>query len=306
MRRFFILLAVPALLAASCSVDEEAAAPAPVAITSTTSATTTFAPSAILDEITLEVDGESRRYTLFVPASVADPAPLVIDLHGLSESADEQEARSSMRVKAAAEGFVVAQPRGRSAIPYWESSAEGTAVTGDVAFLRAVVDDVALQVSIDRARVYATGLSNGGGMANRLACEAADVFAAVAPVAGAYTQHEVCAPVRPVPMMIFHGDADPVVPYAGVGELFPPIDDYAAAWGARNECSAQEERQVTDDVIERTWSGCAGNAPVTLYIVEGGGHGWPGSTRPEAALVTTGSISATDLIWGFFAAHPMT
>ena len=85
--------------------------------------------------ITLAVDEEARSYTLFVPAGLeGKPASLIVDLHGLSESADKEEARSGMRRKAMEEGFVVVQPEGRSALKYWESSAAAAAVTGDVAF----------------------------------------------------------------------------------------------------------------------------------------------------------------------------
>ena len=143
-------------------------------------------------------------------------------------------------------------------------------------------------------------------MANRLACEAADMFAAVAPVAGAYTQHEECDPVRPVPMMIFHGDADPVVPYNGAGELFPPVEDFAAGWAVRNGCDTEpDDSVVAPDVTERRWAECDAGADVVLYIIDDGGHGWPGTARPGAEAVTTDSISATDLIWEFFEAHPL-
>jgi polyhydroxybutyrate depolymerase len=257
--------------------------------------------------MTLDVGGELRTYVLFVPPGIGGgPAPLVVDLHGLSESADKEEERSGMRLKAAEEGFVVVQPEGRSALKYWESSAAGTAVTGDVAFIRGVVDDVGSMFDIDPRRVYATGLSNGGGMANRLACEAADLFAAVAPVAGAHTQYNICEPGRPVPMVIFHGDADQVVPYTGVGELFPPIDAYAAGWAERNGCDPEPaESGVAADVTVRTWTECDAGADVLLYVIEGGGHGWPDSGKPTAETNSTQSISATDVIWDFFTAHPL-
>jgi polyhydroxybutyrate depolymerase len=305
------VLAAAAFLLGACAAGDratEVTTAAPAASTQSSSANPgDGARTPAAQTITLDVDGETRRYTLLVPQDLgATPAALVIDLHGLSESADEEDERSGMRRKATEEGFVVAQPEGRSALKYWESSAAAAAITGDVAFLRAVVDDVSSMVPIDPNRVYATGLSNGGGMANRLACEAADVFAAVAPVAGAHTQDEDCDPVRPMPMLIFHGDADRVVPYTGVGELFPPIDEYASRWAIRNRCDpVPEESRIAVDVVERRWIGCEARADVVLYIVEGGGHGWPGTTRPEGALVTTASISATDLMWEFFEAHPL-
>lgn len=282
------------------------AAPAP---TTTVTTPTTAAPDpgsgvGFDQDVRLVVDGEARRYHLYVPDSVDSPAALVVDFHGLAGTAAEQDELSGMRAKADAEGFVVAQPEGRGALQYWETSAEGVAVTGDVAFARAVVADVAGRVDIDLDRVFATGMSNGGGMANRLACEAADVFAAVAPVAGAYTTDDLCTPSRPVPVLVIHGDSDLTVPIRGLGSLLPSITDFAAGWADRNGCApGATSRSVAADVSLLEWSGCA--ADVVLYVVAGGGHGWPGTTKPLARAVTTTSISATDLMWDFFVANPM-
>jgi polyhydroxybutyrate depolymerase len=144
-------------------------------------------------------------------------------------------------------------------------------------------------------------MSNGGGMANRMACEMSDVIAAIGTVSGAYPVWNNYRPTRPVPVVAFHGTADRVVPYEGLGHVLPPIRAWAAGWAARNGCDpvptfTYRQGKVTGE----TWGNCPDKARVTLYTIEGGGHDWPGSEGYPAA-----AIGATDVIWDFFAEYPM-
>lgn len=268
----------------------------------TTTTTTLPAFESGTSRVSLQAGGRTRAYVLFVPDGLGPgPHPLVVDFHGLTDSGDRHDNLSEMRAKGAAEGFVVAQPDGALLGNSWDILSDSS----DVAFVRALVADVGSRVPIDPDRVFATGFSAGGGLVNRLACEAADVFAAAGSVAGSYLAPGECSPARAVPYVAFHGDEDLVVPYDGGLVVFPSVPRWAGAWAERNGCTdATGRRDVTDDVVLDEWTGCRDGATVQLYTVVGGGHDWPGPGSSGGLLRTTESISATDVFWDFFAAHP--
>lgn len=276
-----------------------ATAPAPTTLPPPTT-TGADPPRPLTEVVEITVAGRLRAYVLHLPAGLGDdPVPLVLDFHGLTATPGWQEEVSGFRVKADEEGFVVAQPSADLAANAWDTL-EGS---DDVAFVRALVADVTARVSIDPERIYAVGFSAGGGMANRLACDAADLLAAMGSVAGAHFGSARCDPVRPMPIIAFHGDADIVVPYDGFG-LLPGVVEWAEAWRDRNGCATDAvSASVTDDVSLETWDNCEGGAAVRLYTVAGGGHGWPGTLDPKRTGDTTAEVSATDLIWEFFVTH---
>ena len=247
--------------------------------------------------------GQLRHFVLVVPEAAPRPAPLVIVFHGFMGSPTEVEDDSGMTGVAEDEGFAVVYPEGLGRPRRWRS--DPRLGGGDVAFVRDLVALLDEAYGIDPARIYAAGMSNGGGMAARLACDASGVVAAVAGVAGAYFAGD-CDPVRPVPVIAFHGDADPIVPYEGRGRLLPPVEGWAGEWAARNGCDSEPTLgAVATDVTTLRWAGCAAGADVVLYTVAGGRHGWPGSQRTGEYLGSTDSVDASHLIWEFFAAHPM-
>jgi polyhydroxybutyrate depolymerase len=200
-------------------------------------------------------DGALRIYDLRVPPSYdgSTPTPLVVDMHGWLSNKTQQAAFSGFRALADAEGFAVAWPQGLygapgnpeginfPAGPSWNAGfCCGQAQQDDphdVGFLRTLVEHVARRVAVDRRRVYATGLSNGGAMTQRLACEAADVFAAAAPVAFpiALVPIESCQPSRPIAVLTFQGLTDALVPYEGSG-LFPAAAASFARWRTNDGC----------------------------------------------------------------------
>lgn len=253
-------------------------------------------------EVQITSGGLLRRAVVFVPESVADPAPLVLVFHGFTRSPEEIEETSGMSALAEEHGFVVAYPAGTGFPRRWLTSpAQGDQ---DVVFVRELVGLVSEAVPVDPGRVFAAGMSNGGGMAGRLACDAADLVAAVGPVAAAYPTGN-CAPSQPVAVAAIHGSADPVVPYEGVGEILPAVEDVVAGWVERNGCAPDAAAaDVAADVSLRSWTGCAANADVVLYRVEGGRHGWPGSGDTSPWGRTTDAVSASALLWEFFATHP--
>jgi polyhydroxybutyrate depolymerase len=255
----------------------------------------------------IESGGQTRQYRVHIPPSYQSGTPmsLVLNLHGLNETAAQQEALSGMSAKADSAGFIVVYPEG---IDQTWHIGPGPAAATDMQFIRDLVAELQSRLSIDPARIYAAGISNGAQMSNLLGCNASDIIAAIGPVSGGYSPAQECAPGRPVPVVGFHGTADQLIPYEGdaatQGRLLMPAKEWAAAWAARNGCSPTPAVTYQgSEVTGETWSGCREGADVVFYTIEGGGHGWPGAS--SGAGVTTNEIDATDIIWEFFAAHPV-
>jgi polyhydroxybutyrate depolymerase len=183
----------------------------------------------------------------------------------------------------------------------------------DVRFISELIDTLKASYNIDSTRIYANGLSNGGGMAFVLSCTLSDRIAAVGMVGAAQTlPWSWCKDQRAVPMIAFHGTTDPAVPYNGgpswiSSRPFPNVSRWTANWARRNRCGANPvESAVAADVTRREYTNCADNAEVVLYTVHGGGHTWPGGgPLPEWFVgTTTHTIDATSLMWAFFRDHP--
>jgi hypothetical protein len=194
----------------------------------------------------------------------------------------------------------------------------------DVAFVDELLDDLEANLCIDASMVFSTGLSNGGFMSTRLACSLSSRIAAFAPVAGAYypplfagLSGETCPDTRAVPMIAFHGTADTIVPFNGGtgalgGNFRLPQDNTTADedvledWAIHNGCtSGRQETALFADVRLVTYDTCTDGATVQLYIVDGGGHTWPDGFDIPVLGYTTHNISATELSWQFFQAHPL-
>jgi polyhydroxybutyrate depolymerase len=161
--------------------------------------------------------------------------------------------------------------------------------------MRAIVADVAARACVDLSRVYATGLSNGGFLSHRLACEASDLVAAIAPVASVIgVPMDECTPGAAVPVMHVHGTSDFLVPYDG-NFFYPSVQATVEHWVTTNGCD--DTPAVTLDASRttcETWSGCRDGSEVVLCTIEGGGHEWP----PESS-----GLSTTDAIWDFLSRH---
>jgi polyhydroxybutyrate depolymerase len=276
---------------------------------------------------TITVDGRARSYTLHVPPDTARDRALVLVLHGGGGSADSAATQTGFSAVADREGFVVVYPDGtdrprqllnglgRRGFLTWNAGACcGFAMENridDVAFLRALVARLVRSHAIDPRRVYATGLSNGGMMAYRLACEASELLAAVAVVSGVVVA-QPCTPRAPVAVLHIHGSADQNVPLAGgVGARsltrtpFPPVAESIALWVRADGCTAQPRRTELPRGVESTEYGeCRPGGAVTFMLIAGGGHSWPGGQRMLAVLdAPSTAFAATPLIWRFFAAH---
>jgi polyhydroxybutyrate depolymerase len=261
------------------------------------------------------------------PTGRSGPLPLVVDLHGYSEPNNVHALMTAMEAKGDVAGFVTVTPVITRTVPRWDTALDGP----DMAFLSGLLDHVEATRCIDLARVYVSGLSNGAFMSSAVACALADRVAAVAPVAGLQLP-DGCHPARPMPIISFHGTADRYVAYTGglgpaVADLpspdgagtlgtgvlnasggGPSVPDTEAAWARLDGCDATPETAKIADDVTLVHHHCPGGVDVELYSIDGGGHTWPGSefSRTIEQIVghTTFSVSATELIWQFFADHP--
>ena len=246
-------------------------------------------------------DGRNRTYIVRTPPRFdrTRPTPLVIVLHGFGGSGDRILAQSGFDLKADAEGFLVVAPDGTGDPAGWRT-AFSLDFTDDVGFMGAIIDSVARRYPVDPRRIYVVGYSNGGRLTHHVAADLSSRIAAAAVVAGligARTErgpvNRIEAPRAPVPMLIMHGDADPVVRYDGGRPI--PAPEGARFWARANECRSLEPRADTLNtgrVVRETWEvGC--RAPVVFVTIRGGDHDWPSRSRGAA-------IDATETIWEFF------
>lgn len=267
---------------------------------------------------TLVSSGEKRQYLLYVPASYDPnkPTPLVISIHGYAEWPAHQAQISRWNNLADEQGFIVVYPSGLNFPKRWRTM--GFARTRgdpqkDVQFISDLIDKLESEYNIDPTRIYANGLSNGGGMSYLLACRLANRIAAIGSVAGAYTYPlDQCSPSRPVPLIAFHGDADPIVPYLGGPSRsfnipFPSVPDWMQNWADRNQCKTAAPIARQGDASGSAWTDCSQNADVIFYTITGGGHSWPGGNPIPAWIVgkTSQDIDATRVMWQFFELHPL-
>lgn len=251
------------------------------------------------------VDNEAHDYIVHAPPAynANNPAPLVISLHGAASwPAFQQDVTGWNRV-ADQDGFIVVYPGGRG-------TALKTFGLGEVKFIGALIDKMEASFNIDRSRIYVNGLSNGAGMSDVLSCVMSDRIAAIGAVGAALTMTvDACQSAPPMPMIAFHGTADPVTRYEGgkvfiATQPFPRIPDWLSSWAKRNRCvSPPNESKIAADVTRFNYENCA--EPMVFYRIEGGGHTWPGGIEMPAWFVgsTTHSINATELMWSFFKDH---
>jgi polyhydroxybutyrate depolymerase len=259
--------------------------------------------------------GEQRRYLLYEPDSYepSTPIPLVISIHGFAEWPAHQQQVSGWNDLADEHGFLVVYPMGTSFPLRWRVSGE-PGVVQDVTFISDLIDHLESEYNLDPARIYANGLSNGGGMSFALACNLSGRIAAIGSVAGANLMPwNECNPSRPVPAIVFHGTADPIVPFEGGPSRsfdipFPKVDDWVHTLAERNGCNLDPQTLPGTGVASGVhFTGCDQDAEVIYYTIDGGGHTWPGGDPlPEwIAGYTTYDIHATRLMWDFFQQHPL-
>lgn len=270
---------------------------------------------------TISSGGLDREYNLYVHPRYKHnrPTPLVFLLHGSGQPTWLIEWYSNMQAFADAFKFIVVAPKGIDL--QWDVSS-GSA---DVTFIADLIEAISAEYCIHPKRIFATGISLGGGMSYRLACDLSDHFAAIGPVSAGVSDivfNDVCDPLRAVPVIHFHGTADVLIPYEGgtnpiTGILFPPIPQMIETVADRNGCSG-ETKVVYEkgDVTCIAYQHCDDDATVKHCVIEGGGHNWPGAVDicewsgydPFTCWYighTTEDIDASREIWKFFAEHAM-
>jgi polyhydroxybutyrate depolymerase len=245
--------------------------------------------------------GQLRQYRLHIPSGTQPniPLPLVFGLHGAGSSGPEFENYSGFSVLSNQAGFIVVYPQGLGDLANWDTLPNST----DVSFIRDLLDAIETRCNIDPKRVFASGHSRGGGMANRLGCDLSDRIAAIAPLSGDYENGEYSSPAKPVAVVAFHGTADPTIPYNGFGlpgairesytRIGTPIPTWAANWAERNGCNAKASTVFQQEQVSgQEWTQCQSGADVLLYTITGGTHAWPTQ------------VNAAQMLWGFFTLHP--
>jgi polyhydroxybutyrate depolymerase len=258
--------------------------------------------------------GASRKYLLHVPDShdPAQRAPLVISLHGAWLYPGMQQRLTRWNALADRHGFIVAYPRAAGFPRSWRLE-PGPGLDRELRFFEDLIDELIARYNVDPSRIFVSGYSNGAAMTFMLSCRLGERIAAFGMVATAIVPWEWCAAGHPVPMVAFHGTADPYTPYQGgqnflTTEPLPSVEDWFSRWGKRNRCRG-------DVLITRPVAGvslhehqdCAGAAAARLYTLSGAGHIWPGGRKlPEFGTGPySGAIDATGEMWAFFVQHPL-
>jgi polyhydroxybutyrate depolymerase len=231
---------------------------------------------------TLQVGSVSRSYVLHIPPTYdgRKPAPLIVDFHGIGTSGASELSSSPYPAVTNPDGVIMAFPDGKDGPigSAWNVGPCCVAEVDDVAFAKAMVVQIKKTACIDADRIYAVGVLTGGGMANYLACRAAEVFAAVAPAAFDLLQQNVndCIPARPITVISFRGTADARVPYAGgASTLVPgmPITFLGAKatferWAQINRCTGSPSPEDSNGCS--MYSVCQGGVEVVLCTKQGG------------------------------------
>jgi polyhydroxybutyrate depolymerase len=302
MRRFVVILILSCIGAASA--QEPTAVP--------------------LDQFSLTVDGIERTYSVYVPEAAENGAlPVVVALHGRLGSGESMARMSGLSAVAEEEGFIAVYPDGLNG--EWKYFGgilddESLNTPDDVAFLKALVDELAEKFDIDSERVYLIGYSNGGFMTYRMACsENPNPFAGFGIAAALiYPETELpclAAPVRP--LVIEHGTADLGVAWDGIQHQ--PVRGLQVTsrntlqsvsfFAARNGCSTfganREDFPGTDGVtyVSRfDFAECTTGQPVRFFAIINGGHTWPGVDEipAEVAGPVNMDINLGREMWAFF------
>ena len=277
-------------------------------------------------EKTIEFENTTRSYLLYVPDAYDDstPWPLVFSLHGANSNPVQQMGLSLMNAVADTAHFLIAYAdglRNAEGFPGWNDRLSPE-LSDDVGFISAAIDMIYLEYNVDLQQVYATGMSNGSAMTFTLACELSDRIAAVGSVA-APGASEDCTPEREISIMHIQGTADRVVPFeGGVGELvdivFPSTREHIQFWIDHNKCTGDPTILNVENIVRadsstitvERYESCANETEVALYVVENGGHTWPGGSRNQIPSgledligIINRDINASAEIWRFFSRH---
>jgi polyhydroxybutyrate depolymerase len=261
---------------------------------------TTAAPCALPDAgtHTIDVAGTPRTFDVFPPSAPAEAGavPTLVLFHGFNSSKEEMVEITGLAEQAPAAGVLLVVPQGTGSPAGWNALA---GFDQDEAFTTALLEEVQAPSCIDPDDLWLAGFSAGSAFSAVFGCTHADrvtglgLVAALAPA--------ICPPDDTPNVVITHGTADPVVPFAGgdqaVGDTkvaLGSVSDSAANWASRAGCAAEPTTApVGDDVTVTQWTGWTGGSTITFEVVDGGGHAWPGAVEPVALGRTTQTISSS-------------
>ena len=253
--------------------------------------------------LTIDTPEEARRVFLHAPRGAYKPRPLVIALHGAGETGNDFANDTGFSRLADREGFLVAYPSAGSPNAFWNMSGQVPGGSNDVEAIERSLDQLEAAVCVDPARVFVTGVSNGGGMTARLGCELSERLAGVASVAGGYRALPPCKPERPLPVLEIHGTADQVVPYGGKPPDFNgSVKRWLWLWRRIDGCHGRADRlRPAPGVTEIAWRHCSAATRVEHVRLDGAAHGWPGGSRTDPPPAP---FAATWRTWEFFRTLP--
>lgn len=253
-------------------------------------------------EQTFESRGLRRTALVHVPRGtpVGAHLPVVIVLHGAGSSGPSMESYTGMSNVADRKHFLAVYPSAVSPHPFWNYYGSSSR-PDDVGFISDLIDRIERGRCVDSTRVYATGVSNGGGMTARIGCTLASKLTAIAPVAGGYAKVPPCHPSRPLSVMEIHGTADKTVPYKGSGtDHAGSARHYVSQWLDLDGCEHKYTTTMLTPSVERyDWPYCPTGLHVAHIKIKGGPHEWPGGaagSRPPSS-----GFSASWTVWQFFA-----
>ena len=237
---------------------------------------------------------------LHVGSGVKPGRPLVVALPGAGQFARDFAKYTGYSKLADRKAFSVAYPTATGSRPFWNISGTQPGKPDDVAYLREVIAQAVQASCADPARVSVTGVSNGGGMAARMACEAADLLAAAAPVAGGYKSLPDCHPSRPVAVLEIHGAIDHVVPYDGDETGAGSVPAFLKQWRRLDGCHGGATRsKPRGNVVELRWSHCANGTAVEHDRIIDADHSWPGYDDVDGIT----GFASTRRTWSFLARY---
>lgn len=272
-----------------------------------------------------EHGAHSRSYRIHLPPQHAPGTrlPLLLALHGRSSDGAAMARLTRFDARADRHGFIVVYPDSLAGRWNYLSGIAGSGEgPDDVGFLRALIERISETYRVDAARIYVTGISNGGFMAQRLACLDRSRFAAFASVAasGYAAMRETCRNDATIDALYLHGTDDRLVPWSGLAVEAPDgdrqrvtlsVSETLKYWTAHNRCDPEvsmEEllpmgRSQGTRVTIYSTANCPQQRQVKLYAIRGGGHNWPGVEGiipPSVAGRVNLDIHASDVIWAFF------
>jgi polyhydroxybutyrate depolymerase len=256
------------------------------------------------------VDGIKRAYVTYIPANPkGEKMPLVISLHGGFATPKGQFHLADFRPLADKDKFIVVCPASKH---FWHDGKDNHGID-DIKFISQIIDEMVKRYNADESRVYVTGISNGGFMTSRLACQLHNRIAAIAVVAATLDQYEGYAPEHPMPVIYMHGSDDPVIPEKGgkkFGRWIYSQDEVLNIWAKLDKC---DPKPIITEIPDKAGDGTSivkkeyinhqtGNK-VIGYIIVGGGHTWPGGWQYLPKFIvgkTTKNLNACEVIWDFF------